>query len=228
VTTIRARQSSAAQTAPAVMDLVPVRLRARALSPWSLAGMAAAAASLAALVVFGLDAFGGDIAQPDQAGASVAAGPGTTASVTRAVAAPASPAPSSPLLASAPAVTRPDERTSPAMRLPAGDNRTAVSPLAAPADPRPPAPREPLLKLSPEDIAAHLARGEERLKRGELAAARLYFERVALAGDRRGAHGMARTYDPAVLAGLPILGPQGDAAAARNWYQRAETQRAAR
>ena len=227
MTTIRARQSSAAQTAPAVMDLVPVRLRARALSLWSLAGMAAAAAGLAALVVFGLDAFG-DIAQPAQAEASVAAVPGTTGSVTRAVAAPASPAPSSPVLASAPAVTRPDERTSPVMGLPAGDNRTAVSPLASPADPRPPAPREPLLKLSPEDIAAHLARGEEWLKRGELAAARLYFERVALAGDRRGAHGMARTYDPAVLAGLPILGLQGDAAAARHWYQRAETQRAAR
>jgi hypothetical protein len=193
--------------------------------------MAAAAASLAALVVFGLDAFGGDIAQPDQAGASVAAVPGTTASVTRAVTAPATPAQSSPVLASAsvaPVATRPHERASPVTGLPAGDNRTAVSPLAAPADPRPPAFREPLLRLSPEDIAAHLARGEERLKRGELAAARLYFERVALAGDRRGAHGMARTYDPAVLAGLPILGPQGDAAAARNWYQRAETQRAAR
>jgi hypothetical protein len=77
------------------------------------------------------------------------------------------------------------------------------------------------LKLSPEDIAVHLARGEDKLKRGELAAARLYFERVALAGDKRGARGMAWTYDPAILAGLPVLGPGADPAKARLWYERA-------
>jgi hypothetical protein len=72
----------------------------------------------------------------------------------------------------------------------------------------------------------HLARGEAKLKAGELGAARLFFERVALAGERRGALGMARTYDPAVLAGLPVLGPQADPAAAKQWYERAGTQRA--
>jgi hypothetical protein len=74
----------------------------------------------------------------------------------------------------------------------------------------------------------HLARGEAKLKVGELAAARLYFERVALAGDRRGALGMARTYDPAVLAGLPVLGPKTDPTAAKEWYERAGSQRAGR
>ena len=72
----------------------------------------------------------------------------------------------------------------------------------------------------------HLARGEAKLKAGELAAARLYFERVALAGDRRGAIGMARTFDPAVLVGLPVIGPQADPATAKQWYERAASGRA--
>jgi hypothetical protein len=87
-------------------------------------------------------------------------------------------------------------------------------------------PRSRLLALSPDEIAVHLARGEAKLKAGELAAARLYFERVALAGDKRGALGMARTYDPAVLAGLPVLGPKADPAAAKAWYERAASERA--
>jgi hypothetical protein len=194
--------------------------------------MAAIAAGLAGLLV--LDPFGAGA--PPVPEASAAAAPAATASVSRAAPAPerapaARAAPQAPAVAHASAAApapRPNERANPVAAQPTTDNRIAVSPPAAPADPRPPAPRGPLLNLSPEDIAAHLSRGEERLKRGELAAARLYFERVALAGDRRGAHGMARTYDPAVLAGLPILGPQADAAVARQWYQRAETQRAAR
>jgi hypothetical protein len=110
----------------------------------------------------------------------------------------------------------------------------AVSPFPEALDTRAPAstvtaargapPRS--LALSSEEIAAHLVRGEAKLKAGELAAARLYFERVALAGDRRGALGMARTYDPAVLAGLPVLGPQPDPAAAKAWYERAASERA--
>ena len=104
-----------------------------------------------------------------------------------------------------------------------GQSRVAVLPAPA-VETRQPAPT-PRLSLSSEEITAHLARGEARLKAGELAAARLYFERVALAGDQRGALGMARTYDPAVLAGLPVIGPQADPAAAKTWYERAARQR---
>ena len=89
-------------------------------------------------------------------------------------------------------------------------------------------PAGPVLRLSPEEVEAHLARGEDKLKAGEVAAARLYFERVALSGDARGALGMARTYDPAVLATLPLIGPQGDAAAARLWRERAGSLHAGR
>jgi TPR repeat protein len=116
--------------------------------------------------------------------------------------------------------------------------QSRVAALPPNAEPRPeqaapdpaaaarPRPGSPALTLSSEEIATHLARGEERLKAGELAAARLYFERVALAGDARGALGMARTYDPAVLARLPVLGPRADPAAAKAWYERAASQRA--
>ena len=62
---------------------------------------------------------------------------------------------------------------------------------------------------------------ERLLARGGLAAARLFFRRVAEAGDPRGAEGMARTYDPAALAALPLYGVAGDAAAAQRWREAA-------
>jgi hypothetical protein len=219
VTTIRPRPSAAEERSDAAgdaADLAAGRLRPRARLLRSLAWILPAAAGLAGLLVFGLD-LAGDSPAPASV-ATVAPAPAATASVARVAPAADRIAPPPPAVAAKPA--------SPAE--PPPDSRIAVSPVPAAERPAPPAMRAPLVTLSPEEIAAHLARGEERLNRGELAAARLYFERVALAGDRRGAHGMARTYDPAVLAGLPLLGPQADAAAARLWYGRAESQSAAR
>jgi hypothetical protein len=95
--------------------------------------------------------------------------------------------------------------------------RAAPSPLPLRAE----RPASASLTLSSEALATHLARGDQKLRAGELATARLYFERVVQAGDARGAIGMARSYDPAVLADLPLIGPQGDADLARKWYQRA-------
>lgn len=96
---------------------------------------------------------------------------------------------------------------------------------AAVADAAPPSPASdaPAPALSTAEIEAHLARGEDKIRAGELAAARLFFERVALSGDPRGAIGMARTYDADVLAALPVIGPRADAAAARTWYERARS-----
>lgn len=230
-------------------SLPPGRLRAHTFSA-SLVWMIPAAAGLAGLLVFGLDASGEkkNSVQPASIEAPATGGPVTTGSLTptsppdRTLGGAASPrpTPAPPVArvgpAAPPAAAPAPPRPSPA-QAPEGSRIAAVPWLSTPPqEAKAPTPIEaprrasqpPALKLSPEDIAAHLARGEDKLKNGELAAARLYFERVALAGDQRGALGMARTYDPAVLAGLPVLGPQADAAAARQWYQRATSQRAGR
>jgi hypothetical protein len=79
--------------------------------------------------------------------------------------------------------------------------------------------KQPL--LGDAEMASYLARGNDMLQNGDLATARLFFQRVAEAGDPRGALGMARSYDPAVLEKLPFYGLGADATAARQWYERA-------
>jgi hypothetical protein len=97
----------------------------------------------------------------------------------------------------------------------------AAPPAAAPAEAQPPQPaapaRQPLRRLASEEIRLHLDRGEALLAQGDLAAARLFFERVAEAGDARGAIGLARSYDPSVLTRLPVHGIAGDATEAERW-----------
>jgi len=76
-------------------------------------------------------------------------------------------------------------------------------------------------RLSADDIAAFVARGDALLAAGDIASARLFFERAADAGDGRAAMRMAMTYDAAFLdrAGLRSLRNDPERAAA--WYRRA-------
>ncbi|PSC05416.1 hypothetical protein SLNSH_09500 [Alsobacter soli] len=97
------------------------------------------------------------------------------------------------------------------------------SPAAAPAAP---APETGSLNLSSEEVLTSLERGEAKLKAGDVAAARRYFERVALAGDARGATAMGRTFDPEVLLKLPVIGLEPDPAQAEAWYAKARTLKA--
>jgi hypothetical protein len=207
-----------------------------------LAWMVPGAATLAALVVFGFDSSEQlRIPAPAVAHRGSDLNPETTGSVNPFAFMPRAdrvplPSPRAPRLSPAPA--QPDSGSreadldaAPAPALPpaisgkpvlgqsdAGSASQSAAPtLTQPAERAPSTP----LSLSPEVIAAHLTRGEQKLRAGELSTARLYFERVVRAGDARGALGMARTYDPAVLADLPLIGPQGDADMARKWYQRA-------
>jgi hypothetical protein len=189
----------------------------------AIAGVSALAA-LAALAVVGWDLWG-DRPMETKPALIEAPAPGPAAAES------SRPRPAPPIM----------EALRPALGADAGPAATASITTPAPsaliieppaATPRVPprqqsAPAVPRLALSQDEIAAHLARGEERLKAGEVAAARLFFERVALSGDARGALGMARTYDPAVLAKLPVLGAHADAAAAGTWYERAAAVRGA-
>lgn len=80
----------------------------------------------------------------------------------------------------------------------------------------------PTLKLlAPQECDDHLAKGERLLKAGDLASARLFFKRVAEAGDARGALAMARTFDPDAVRALQLYGLEPDQARADLWSARA-------
>jgi hypothetical protein len=72
--------------------------------------------------------------------------------------------------------------------------------------------------LSAAEIAALLAHGSAALRKGDIAAARLFYQRAFDAGEGRGALGMGATYDPAFLRGSRLRNLYGDPAAARVWY----------
>jgi hypothetical protein len=75
--------------------------------------------------------------------------------------------------------------------------------------------------LSDIEIAELLTRGDARLRTGDVASARLFYERAAAAGDGRAALRLGATFDPAYLGRAGLGNVQGDAAEARSWYSRA-------
>ena len=66
-----------------------------------------------------------------------------------------------------------------------------------------------------------MARGDGFLAAGDIASARLFFERAADAGDSRAAMRMALTFDANFLGGAGVHGVRGDPEQADFWYQRA-------
>lgn len=74
---------------------------------------------------------------------------------------------------------------------------------------------------SPAEIAVLTARGDGFLKAGDIASARLFYERAANAGDGAAALYLGATFDPGFLARAGIRGILGDPAQASYWYRRA-------
>jgi hypothetical protein len=66
-----------------------------------------------------------------------------------------------------------------------------------------------------------ISRGNEQLGQGNVAAARLFFQRAADAGLAQGALALAATYDPSELDRIGARFVQPDTQIARKWYQRA-------
>ena len=96
------------------------------------------------------------------------------------------------------------------------ETRAIAPPAAAPAPIVPkmdPAERERAMRLH--------AQGVEQLQRGNVYAARKFFELAATAGLAQSAIAAAATYDPDELVKLNVVGLQPDAAAARKWYEKA-------
>jgi hypothetical protein len=90
-----------------------------------------------------------------------------------------------------------------------------------PNAPPAPAPAAAILRLSTEEIAELVARGDALLRTGDAASARLFYERAAFAGDGRAALKVGATFDPAFLNQGALRAVRGDAAQARYWYRRA-------
>jgi TPR repeat protein len=77
------------------------------------------------------------------------------------------------------------------------------------------------LSLSTDEVAALLARGDFLIAKGDVASARLFYERAAEAGQGQAALRLGESYDPAFLARVHLSGVRGDALAAARWYRRA-------
>jgi hypothetical protein len=106
---------------------------------------------------------------------------------------------------------------------PGSEAREASQPAALTAEPVPgssaPAPAlEGAARPSAVQITELLARGDTFLHAGDVASARLFYERAADAGDWQAAMRMGATFDPAFLrrAGVRTV---GDEAKAQSWYR---------
>ena len=75
--------------------------------------------------------------------------------------------------------------------------------------------------LSAPEIAALLAQGDALLRKGDLAAARLFYEHAADAGDGLAAIRLGETFDPVFLDHAQLRGARGDMGKALAWYRRA-------
>jgi hypothetical protein len=105
-----------------------------------------------------------------------------------------------------------------------------LRPDIAPATPGPALPGMPTkagaqvpaaLRLPDRQLAELFARGDVFLRAGDIASARLFYERAADGGDGQAALWMGATFDPAFLASAGLHNLRGDPAKARLWYHRA-------
>jgi hypothetical protein len=117
-----------------------------------------------------------------------------------------------PAPAAAPAEPVPTALPTPASPTPKAPSGMAASTSNAPPDrPRP----------ASTEIAALLARGDSLLGVGDIASARLFYERASDAGNGRAAMLLGATYDPGFLDQVHLPNLNGDVARALSWYRRA-------
>jgi hypothetical protein len=96
---------------------------------------------------------------------------------------------------------------------------TLVAPKPVATDPAAAPPAAP--PLAPEEITVLMRRGEEFLKAGDIASARLSLRRAAMGGSAQAALALGATYDPQFFVELGVLGLPAEPAQARSWYERA-------
>jgi len=99
---------------------------------------------------------------------------------------------------------------------PEASPQNSVAPAAVPAVMMPAATPMP-----PETIAALIKRGDELLRIGDIAAARLAYERAATGGSEQAMTALGMTYDPSFLNSINARGIRPDPATAAEWYRKA-------
>jgi len=97
-----------------------------------------------------------------------------------------------------------------------GEASSALTILQA----RPPVASSPPSE-SPAEIAGLVARGDSFLGTGDIASARLFYERAADAGDGPAALRLGATFDPVFLDRAGIHNIRADPDRAESWYRRA-------
>lgn len=95
----------------------------------------------------------------------------------------------------------------------------ANAPVPAPNSPAATAP--PTSGLRTAELTQLLDHGDALLRDGDVASARLFYERAADAGDAQAALRLGATYDPEFLGRLGFSKLQANPAEARSWYSRA-------
>jgi hypothetical protein len=91
-----------------------------------------------------------------------------------------------------------------------GDDSNTATTVTAPAH-----------QSSAAELAALLARGDVLFSKGDLLAARLFYERAADGGDGQAALKLGETFDPVFLDQAHLRGARGDWSMALAWYRRA-------
>jgi hypothetical protein len=133
-----------------------------------------------------------------------------------------------PSLAAPPAAPAGERSLSASPAGPAGEPSLAAPPAAvvvattaSNAEPttRPTTPVES--RLTAEEAAALLARGDRLLSIGDVTSARLFYERAADGGAGLAAVRLGETYDPVFLDRVHLRGVRADPGAALSWYRRA-------
>ncbi|MBN9564389.1 MAG: hypothetical protein J0H14_27235 [Alphaproteobacteria bacterium] len=154
---------------------------------------------------------------PSAADGANAALPATTPTATEQVPASEPPAPSVPPAASPVATT--DAAPPPATAQPDSvaprsvDAAPSTAPQAPSVQPQPPAKPSPAAN-------ALLARGDQLIAIGDVATARIVYERAAALKSGRGATSTGRTYDPRFLQQIGAVGVVPDPEAAASWYRK--------
>lgn len=115
-------------------------------------------------------------------------------------------------------ITAPVAATAPSERPVMATPSPSLNPAPTLANPTP----SDLRPKSPSiDNSVFLARGDVLLGSGDVASARLFYERAADAGNAQAAIRLGETFDPIFLADTRLNGVRGDPAVALKWYKRA-------
>jgi hypothetical protein len=115
------------------------------------------------------------------------------------------------------ALTSPSGNSENSLTAPLAPMAGASSTSATPRPARPPSESG----FSGEEIAALEARGDASLATGDVASARLFYERAADSGEAQAAVRLGKTFDPLFLDRPRLRGVSGDLGMALFWYRRA-------